>query len=133
MLSTALLLGAPVGSVMAAPQSVAQPALPPMDHRGILGTVADGVVGVADRGNELMSRVRSRASGLVDSAINILGVRYRLGGSSVEKPCELRVGDSSLARGDLRDAFRERRRIGGARERPPVPGAPPRASSAQAA
>jgi cell wall-associated NlpC family hydrolase len=61
-----------------------QPALLPMDDHGFLGTVAGGMADVADRSNELLHEVRDRASGLVDSAINFLGVRYRRGGNSAE-------------------------------------------------
>jgi hypothetical protein len=81
-MSAALL--APLGSALAAPPSVRQPALRPIDDHGILDTVADKIDSVADRSTELISQVRDGASGLVDSAMNFLGVRYKLGGNTAD-------------------------------------------------
>lgn len=78
-MSTALL--APVGSAMAAPQSVRQPAMRPVDDQGLLDSVATSV---ASKSNKLMSTVRDGTSNLVDSAMNFLGVRYKLGGNTAE-------------------------------------------------
>ena len=39
---------------------------------------------VATRGSQLITTVRDGTSSLVDSAMNFLGVRYKLGGNSVE-------------------------------------------------
>jgi cell wall-associated NlpC family hydrolase len=66
------------------PASGRPPALRPMDDRGFLDNVAGGMADVADRSHQLLHEVRDRASGLVDSAVNFLGVRYRLGGNSAE-------------------------------------------------
>jgi hypothetical protein len=90
---------APLGAAVAAPQAIRQPALRAVDDRGLLDSVADKssqlVVDTGsqlldrssqllDRGTQLISQVRDGASGLVDSAINFLGVRYKLGGNSAE-------------------------------------------------
>jgi hypothetical protein len=80
LLSTALLAGAPVGSAVAEPRLAQQS--PAADERGLLGSVADRVAGVADRSTTLMSEVRDRTTHLVDSAIAFLGVRYKHGGST---------------------------------------------------
>ena len=82
LVSAALL--APLGAALAAPQSLREPALRPLDDHGILDTVADKFDSVADKGTELISQVRDGASGLVDSAMNFLGVRYKLGGNTAE-------------------------------------------------
>ena len=70
-------LVAPLGSAMAAPQSVRQPALRPVDDRGLLDSVAT-------RSSQLITQVRDGTSSLVDSAMNFLGVRYKLGGNTAE-------------------------------------------------
>jgi hypothetical protein len=70
-------LVAPLGAALAAPQSVRQPAMRPVDDRGLLDSVAT-------RSSQLITQVRDGASGLVDSAMNFLGVRYKLGGSTAE-------------------------------------------------
>ncbi len=75
MMSVALLV--PVGAALAAPQSVRQPALRPVDDQGLLDSVAT-------RSSQLITQVRDGASGLVDSAMNFLGVRYKLGGNTAE-------------------------------------------------
>jgi cell wall-associated NlpC family hydrolase len=77
--STALL--APVGSAVAAPQSVRQPAMRPVDDQGLLDSVATSV---ASHGTQLISTVRDGTSNLIDSAMNFLGVRYKLGGRTAE-------------------------------------------------
>jgi len=82
VLSAALLAGVPASSALAAPAG-AQPAAGPLDH-GLLGSVAERVVGVADRSTELMGEVRDRATDIVDAAINFLGVRYKRGGTTAE-------------------------------------------------
>ena len=64
-------------SAHADPQGARQPALPALDQRGLLESVAD-------RSSQVISDVRDRAAGLVDSAMNFLGVRYRRGGYSAE-------------------------------------------------
>jgi hypothetical protein len=74
-------LWAPLGSALAAPQSVRQPAMRPVDDQGLLDTVASSV---ATRSSQLITQVRDGASGLVDSAMNFLGVRYKLGGNTAE-------------------------------------------------
>jgi len=84
VLVAALLAGVPAGPALAAPLGVSQSAQPPLDDRGLLGSVADRMAGVADRSTELMGQVRDRAHGLVDAAMNYLGVRYKRGGSTVE-------------------------------------------------
>ena len=70
-------LGAPVGSALAAPQSIRQPAMRPVDDQGLLDTVTT-------RSSQLITQVRDGTSGLVDSAMNFLGVRYKLGGNTAE-------------------------------------------------
>jgi hypothetical protein len=70
-------LVAPLGTALAAPQSVRQPAMRPVDDRGLLDSVAS-------RSSQLITQVRDGASGLVDSAMNFLGVRYKLGGNTAE-------------------------------------------------
>ncbi len=70
-------LGTPVGSALAAPQSIRQPAMRPVDDQGLLDTVAT-------RSSQLITQVRDGTSGLVDSAMNFLGVRYKLGGNTAE-------------------------------------------------
>jgi cell wall-associated NlpC family hydrolase len=77
--STALL--APVGSALAAPQSIRQPAMRPVDDQGLLDSVASTV---ASKSTRLMSTVRDGTSNLLDSAMNFLGVRYKLGGNTAE-------------------------------------------------
>jgi len=66
-----------VGSAIAAPQSVRQPALRPVDDQGLLDAVAS-------KSTKLMSTVRDGSSNLLDSAMNFLGVRYKLGGNTAE-------------------------------------------------
>jgi len=53
----------------------------PVDDQGLLDTVASSV---ASRSSQLITSVRDGASGLVDSAMNFLGVRYKLGGNTAE-------------------------------------------------
>ena len=79
MVSAALV--APVGTALAAPQSVRQPAMHPVDDQGLLDSVTSSV---ANRGSQLISTVRDGTSSLVDSAMNFLGVRYKLGGNTAE-------------------------------------------------
>ena len=74
-MSTALL--APVDSVLAAPQSVRQPAMHPVDDQGLLDSVAT-------KSSQIITQVRDGTSSLVDSAMNFLGVRYKLGGNTAE-------------------------------------------------
>jgi hypothetical protein len=81
-MSAALL--APFGAALAAPQSVRQPALRPVDEHGILDSVAESSSQLIDKSSQLISQVRDGASGLVDSAMNVLGVRYKLGGNTAE-------------------------------------------------
>ena len=78
-MSAALL--APLGTALAAPQSVRQPAMRPVDDQGLLDTVASSV---ASKSSQLITTVRDGASGLVDHAMNFLGVRYKLGGNTAE-------------------------------------------------
>ncbi|MET0384031.1 MAG: C40 family peptidase [Burkholderiaceae bacterium] len=66
-----------MASSMAAPPAIRQPALRAVNDQGLLDSVAD-------RGSQLINQMRDGASGLVDSAMTILGVRYKLGGNSVE-------------------------------------------------
>ena len=49
----------------------------PVDDQGLLDTVTS-------KSNQLITQVRDGASGLVDSAMNFLGVRYKLGGNTAE-------------------------------------------------
>ena len=70
-------LGAPVGSALAAPQSIRQPAMRPVDDQGLLDTVTT-------KSSQLITQVRDGTSSLVDSAMNFLGVRYKLGGNTAE-------------------------------------------------
>jgi cell wall-associated NlpC family hydrolase len=78
-------LVAPLGTALAAPQSVRQPAMRPVDDQGLLDSVASSVVSsVATKSTQLITQVRDGASGLVDSAMNFLGVRYKLGGNTAE-------------------------------------------------
>jgi len=79
MLSAALV--APLGKALAAPQSIRQPAMRPVDDQGLLDSVASSV---ATKSSQLITQVRDGASGLVDSAMNFLGVRYKLGGNTAE-------------------------------------------------
>jgi len=80
---SAALLALPAGPALASPPAISSSVQSP-DERGLLGSVADRVVGVADRSTELMGEVRDRAGSLVDAAINFLGVRYKRGGSTAE-------------------------------------------------
>lgn len=66
---------------MAAPQSVRQPAMRPVDDQGLLDSVATSVT---SKSQKLMSTVRDGTSNLLDSAMNFLGVRYKLGGNTAE-------------------------------------------------
>ncbi len=75
MISAALL--AVAGAAVAAPPAVRQPVLRPMDDQGLLDTVTT-------KTTEVITQVRDGASGLVDSAMNFLGVRYKLGGNTAE-------------------------------------------------
>ena len=70
-------LAAPPGGVLAAPQPVRQPLPHPVDDQGLLDSVAS-------RGSQLISTVRDGTSNLLDSAMNFLGVRYKLGGSNAQ-------------------------------------------------
>ena len=79
MMSAALV--APPGTALAAPQSVRQPAMRPVDDQGLLDSVASSV---ANKGSQLISTVRDGTTNLVDSAMNFLGVRYKLGGNTAE-------------------------------------------------
>ena len=79
MMSAAL--GAPLGTAVAAPQSVRQPAMRPVDDQGLLDSVASSV---ASKSSQLISTVRDGTTNLVDSAMNFLGVRYKLGGNTAE-------------------------------------------------
>jgi hypothetical protein len=74
----ATVLAAPLSDALAAPQSVRQPAMRPVDDQGLLDSVAD-------RGSQLISTVRDGTSNLIDSAMNFLGVRYKLGGNTAEQ------------------------------------------------
>jgi hypothetical protein len=79
MTSAALL--APLGTALAAPQSVRQPAMRPVDDTGLLDSVASSV---ANKSSQLITTVRDGTTNLVDSAMNFLGVRYKLGGNTAE-------------------------------------------------
>ena len=79
MMSAAL--AAPMGTAVAAPQSVRHPAMRPVDDQGLLDSVASSV---ANRSSQLISTVRDGTTNLVDSAMNFLGVRYKLGGKTAE-------------------------------------------------
>ena len=70
-------LAAACGTASAAPQSIRQPAMRPVDDQGLLDSVAN-------RSSHLITQVRDGATGLVDSAMNFLGVRYKLGGNTAE-------------------------------------------------
>src|SRR4051794_3728658 len=83
MVSAVLLAGVAAGPVLAAPPALG-PSAQVQDEHGLLGSMAERVAGVADRSTELMSQVRDRTTGLVDSAMNFLGVRYKRGGASAE-------------------------------------------------
>ncbi|MFL6700182.1 MAG: C40 family peptidase [Vitreoscilla sp.] len=74
-------LVAPPGTALAAPQSVRQPAMRPVDDQGLLDSMASSV---ANRSSQLISTVRDGTTNLVDSAMNFLGVRYKLGGNTAE-------------------------------------------------
>jgi hypothetical protein len=74
-------LVAPLGSALAAPQSVRQPAMRPVDDQGLLDSMASSV---ASKSSQLITTVRDGTSNLVDSAMNFLGVRYKLGGNTAE-------------------------------------------------
>jgi cell wall-associated NlpC family hydrolase len=76
-LLVAAALLAPVGSALAAPAAVRQPAMRPVDDQGLLDSVTT-------RTSQVITQVRDGASGLVDSAMNFLGVRYKLGGNTAE-------------------------------------------------
>ncbi len=72
----------------APPQSAHQPLLSPQGERGLFGTVAEQVTGSGGefiaQSSQIIAHVRDGASTLVDSAMNFLGVRYKLGGTSAE-------------------------------------------------
>ena len=53
----------------------------PVDDQGLLDSVANSV---ANRSTQLISTVRDGTSNLIDSAMNFLGVRYKLGGHTAE-------------------------------------------------
>jgi len=53
----------------------------PVDDQGLLDSMATSV---ASKGTQLMSTVRDGTSSLLDSAMNFLGVRYKLGGNTAE-------------------------------------------------
>jgi len=53
----------------------------PVDDQGLLDSVATSV---ASKSTQLMSTVRDGTSSLLDSAMNFLGVRYKLGGNTAE-------------------------------------------------
>ena len=53
----------------------------PVDDQGLLDSVATSV---ASHGTQLISTVRDGTSNLIDSAMNFLGVRYKLGGRTAE-------------------------------------------------
>jgi hypothetical protein len=74
-------LVAPLGAALAAPQSVRQPAMRPVDDQGLLDSMASSV---ANKSSQLITTVRDGTSNLVDSAMNFLGVRYKLGGNTAE-------------------------------------------------
>ena len=81
-------LVAPLLAAQAAPQSAHEPILPPAGERGLFGTVADKVASggteLLSQGGQIVTHVRDGATNLVDSAMNFLGVRYKLGGTSAE-------------------------------------------------
>jgi hypothetical protein len=66
-----------MGTALAAPQSIRQPAMRPVDDQGLLDSVAS-------KSSQLISTVRDGTTNLVDSAMNFLGVRYKLGGHNAE-------------------------------------------------
>ncbi len=74
-------LVAPMGTATAAPQSLRHPAMRPVDDQGLLDSMANSV---ANRSSQLISTVRDGTTSLVDSAMNFLGVRYKLGGHTAE-------------------------------------------------
>jgi len=53
----------------------------PVDDQGLLDSVTTSV---ASRSSQLITTVRDGTSHLVDSAMNFLGVRYKLGGNTAE-------------------------------------------------
>ncbi len=53
----------------------------PVDDQGLLDSVASSV---ANRSSQIITTVRDGTSNLVDSAMNFLGVRYKLGGNTAE-------------------------------------------------
>ena len=73
-------LAAPFEAATAAP-SVRQPAMRPVDDQGLLDSVASSV---ANKSSKLITQVRDGTSNLLDSAMNFLGVRYKLGGNTAE-------------------------------------------------
>jgi len=52
--------------------------------KGLLSPTAGTAAPAATEGPALIDRVRDKASGMVDTAMNFLGVRYRRGGNSAE-------------------------------------------------
>ena len=54
-----------------------QPALRAIDDRNLLDSVTD-------KSSQLITQVRERTAGLVDAAMNFLGVRYKRGGTTAE-------------------------------------------------
>ena len=85
-LSLAFALSAAVGLAFAAPDDPVDPVMKLLADKGFVGTAAPGAATAAPGTSEptLMRRVQDRASDMVVSAMNFVGVPYRRGGNSAE-------------------------------------------------
>ena len=85
-LAWALTLSAACGLAVAAPDDPVDPVMKLLADKGIVGGPAPASTSDAPTANEpgLMQRVQDRASDMVISAMNFVGVPYRRGGNSAE-------------------------------------------------
>ncbi len=85
-LTLAVALSATVGLAFAAPDDPIDPVMKLLADKGLVGATAAAATTTAPDTTEptLMRRVQDRASDMVVSALNFIGVPYRRGGSSAE-------------------------------------------------
>ena len=82
----AVVLSAPFGLAFAAPNDPLDPVMKLLSDKGLVGAAAPAAATEAPAAAEpgLMQRVQDRASDMVVSAMNFIGVPYRRGGNSAE-------------------------------------------------
>ena len=81
----ALALSAALGPALAAPDDVLDPVMKLLAERGLVATAPTSIAETPPAGEAtLMRRVQDRASDMVVSAMNFIGVPYRRGGNSAE-------------------------------------------------